>query len=887
LLLGLALPAMLSYGQTTISGQITDREDSKVLPYVSVIIYRYQSNKILAYTQTDTLGHYSLRIKPGPQVVTLKTSRLGYRPFVQDIVIGAGSARAITLSFALAPAANELQEVVIQGPVIVKEDTIIYDVGHWTEARDQTLAEVLAKIPGFKIRGDGEIEVNGKMIDKVLIDGQEVANTGAAMLTRSIAPEDVENVEVRLDEKNDKLKESLLDTREYVVLDIKLKAGLNKALFGKLRATMGYQDSAEPGGYVNAFSLKKKLKVHLFAEHDRFGEQTISLDKIKNIGAEAFRKIFEIPADFESLTEREAFNDEIYGFKNYTVADKDIAGLSSKYSLSPAIDLYFGTYNGYTKDGQARNYAQRFNEASPVSSFAEAREMTGYSSKNKLDFRLDKNKLKARLDLNAVIFKNTNTVVNSETRLGLNYDFSDVHNSQAFYQNLLVEYKFNPKLGLQFKASHSYIEATRTKTLRHNNPLYVGIFYDENNAPVYDFAQETVSQATNFISGIMVQYRGKLGAINTGIRFQGRGLTAGKNGFHVADSVSSTTVPLFTGARGRLNFQKWTPFIKHRITAGSFTFDNEVRLARMSYPNPTNGQKSQQQIEFKLGVNYSPGSFNYINIALSRQVSSYPMQKLIEGYDISGFQAIAIPNRYVFSPTQEYTLEILAAKEFAPIGLLLDPAILYGRTQNTDRFLFSTDPVIITEYDQLQAEYWALSFPFRKSFKKLPMVIIFEPEGLINQMQNLDSAGTSYQTRTTRVLMGLKLNTDFNNLWFDFNLYPKYTAFIFGNPYFNTSRKLEMFAVNFTAKIDLFDEKLLLTPAIRAVTFVGNVAADFTNISIKIAGPAGKFYWFVVADNLLNSTGFVIERIFPTYAMLETNSVFARFVKLGLEYKFK
>gem|GEM_PF-6160275 len=62
MLLGLALPAMLSYGQTTISGQITDREDSTALPYVSVIIYRYQSNKILAYTQTDTLGRYFLQL---------------------------------------------------------------------------------------------------------------------------------------------------------------------------------------------------------------------------------------------------------------------------------------------------------------------------------------------------------------------------------------------------------------------------------------------------------------------------------------------------------------------------------------------------------------------------------------------------------------------------------------------------------------------------------------------------------------------------------------------------------------------------------------------------------------------------------------------------------
>ena len=876
-----------SFGQTIIRGQITDAKDSISLSYVSVVIYKYQSNKILDYAQTDDKGYYSVEIPSQPIVVTLKTSRLGYHPFEQDIVIGADSAQIIDVSFALEAKVDELQEVIIKGPIIVKEDTIIYDVEHWTDARDQTLAEVLAKIPGFKIRGDGEIEVNGKVVNKVLIDGEELANSGAAMLTRSIAPEDVANVEVRMDEKNDKLKESLLNTREYVVLDIKLKEDLKKSLFGKIRATLGYQSSIEPGGYVNAFSLKKKIKVHLFAEHDRFGEQTISLDQIKNLGAEAFQKIFEIPADFQTLTEREAFNDEIYGFKNYTIADKDIFGLSGKYSISQAMDLYVGTYNAYAKDGKERAYVQQFSEGNPPNSFSETQGMTNYSSKNKLEFRFDKNKVKARLDVNAVVFKNSNSVISGELGQNFNYDYGDVHESKAFYENLLVEYKANSRLGVQFKASHSYIDATRLKNLLHNNPVYFSIFYDQNNNPVYDFEQQISSVATNLLTEVMLQYRSKVGVINMGTRYQRRSLEAGKNGFNLGDSVNITSVPLFTGARKQLDFQKWTPFIKHRIDIGPVTFNNEFRLAQMSYPNQTNEQKTQHQVEYKLGIDYSFGSFSYFNVVLSRQVSSYPMQKLIEGFDLSSFQSIAMPNRQILMPTPEYTLEIMGAQKFNNIGVLFDPAFLYGRIQNTDRFLFSNEPVIITEYDQLQAEYWALSLPFKKSLRKIPLNIILEPEALINQTQNIDSVGNSYQTRTTRVLMGLKLSTDFNDQWYDFNLYPKYTSFIFNNAFFNTESKLEMITVNFTAKIDLFEEKLLVTPSLRAITFGGNVESEFINVSLKVEAPAGNLYWFVMADNLLNSTGFIIETIYPTYAMLESNSVFARYVKFGLEYKFK
>ncbi len=875
-----------AFGQTKINGQITDKKDSTALPYVSVIIYKYQSNKILDYTQSDVNGYYTLEIPSQLSVITLKTSRLGYHSFEQDIVIGSDGAKKIALSFALEAKVDELQEVVIRGPIIVKEDTIIYDVEHWTEARDQTLEEVLAKIPGFKIRGDGEIEVNGKMIDKVLIDGEEISNSGAALLTRSIAPEDVKSIEVRMDEKNDKLKESLLDTREYVVLDIKLKESLNKSLFGKVRATVGYQHNAELGGYVNAFSLKKKLKVHVFAEHDRFGEQTISLKQIKNIGAESLSKMFEIPADFESLTEREAFNEEIYGFKNYTIAHKSIIGLSGKYSISKDIDLYVGSYNSYDKDGKARNFGQNFKEINLVNSFVETQEMTNYSSKNKLEIKLDKDKLKARLNVNAVIFNTNNNTLNSEQVQNLTYNYGDVHASKSFYENLFIEYAATQKLGFQLKASHSYINTTHTKNLLHNNPIYTGIFVDENNNPVYDFGQKTSSIATNFLSEFKVQYRSKVGAINIGVRFQSSRLTASKNGFNEENENNLIPVPLFTGSENQLNFQKWTPFIKHRIAFNSVTFRNELRLAHITYPNQVNEQKNQQLVEFKSGIDYSFGNFSYINMTLSKQVSSFPMQKLVEGYDLTGFQSIAIPNRQLLRPVPEYTLEIMGSTKFYNISF--DPAMLYGRTQHTDRFLFSNEPVIITEYDQLQAEYWAFSFPFTTSLKKIPLDITLEPEALINQMQNIDPVGNAYQTKTTRLLMGLKLNTDFKDKWYDFNLLPKYTSFIFENDFFESESQMDMFSINLLAKIDLFDKKLLITPTLRSVAFLGdNINSEFTNIGLRIEAPSSKIYWFIMADNLLNSSNFIIERVNPIFVMLESNTVFERYIQFGIEYKFK
>lgn len=874
-------------GQTKIDGKITNASDSFAIPFVSVIIYQYQSNKILDYVQTDVEGFYALEIPSEPAVITLKTSHLSYHPYHQDIVIGSDQSEQIALSFSLKPKIEELQEVVVQGPIIVREDTIIYDVSHWTAARDQTLEEVLAKIPGFKIRSDGEIEVNGKPVNKVLIDGEEVTNSGARLLTRSIAPEDVESVEVRLDEKNDKLKKSLLDTREYVVLDIKLKEALNKSLFGKARVTLGYQNNAAPGGYLNAFSLKKKLKVHLFAEHDRFGEQTISLDQIKNIGAEAFQKMFELPADFQTLTEREAFNDEIYGFKSNTIAEKNIIGLSSRNSVSQYIDVYFGTYNAYAKDGKVRDYSQEVNGGDRKYQFAESQAVTDYSSKNKLELRLDKGKVKVRLDANVVLFQNTYKNLNRESFRNQHYRYEDVHDSKSFYKNFFFEYTPTNKLGVQVKASHSYTQSDHTKYLTHNNPSYANIFFDKNSTPVFDFGHQTSSTATNFLSEIMVQYRSKVGVINSGFQFQNRSLRTGKNGFNQVGAVNASAESPFTGETSRLNFQKWSPFIKHQIALGAFAFKNEAKLARIAYPDRTNNQKTNQFVEFKSGVEFSPSGFNTISVSLSKQISSFPMQKLAEGYDLTGFQTISIPYQTNLIPTPEYTLEIYGVKKFDAIDVLFDPAMLYGRTQNADRFLFDENPVITTAYDQLQAEYLLLTFPLTKSLKKIPLDIIIEPEWIGNQNQNIDLSGNFYLTKTSRTLLGLKLNTVFDDKPYNFFLYPKYSKFLFENELYESQNILKMFSVNLTTVLDFFNENLLITPTFRTITFFGNVQSDFTNVSLKIESPSSKFRWFVIIDNLLNNTNFTTQTIYPTSFTSENNSVFERHIKFGIEYKFK
>ena len=559
--------------ELNITGSIKDSLSRQPISLVSVVLYQYKTNQIIAYTTSSNEGIFNLKSIAREGIYTLKTYHLGYQPVEKQIVLSESTNKLIKADFQLIPLINRLEEVVLKKapPIIIKKDTIIYDVKHWTQKNDQTLEEVLAKIEGFKILSNGEIEINGKLIRKVLINNKEVANSGAAILTKSLDPNDVENIEVRLNEQDNKIKESLLDTKEYVILDIKLKKNVNTSLFGKIRLTTGYLEQLRLGGYTNLFSINKKVNFHLFAEHDNFGHQTISLDKIRNIGEEAFQKIFELPADFQSLIEREGYQSEIFGFNDYTLSNKSVVGITSKIDISEKWTLFIGSYNSLNITEQEKNITQNFEAISQ--DFKESKSIEIPISKNKVEFRFNASKTKFRFDTNFIYENPSYNTVSDFFDMKEKYVFNTQKNNTSFYNNLFYEQKISSKLGIEFKASHSMIETNDNIRLEHNNPNY---FITENNSTdLYNFFQNIHSKANQSNLQISAQYTSKVGIIKIGNNFEHR----------ILNYESTSELSQFSQAKNEYFFQRIQPFLNHTVNFGSISFINKIGYSFFEYSN--------------------------------------------------------------------------------------------------------------------------------------------------------------------------------------------------------------------------------------------------------------------------------------------------------------
>lgn len=112
-------------------------------------------------------------------------------------------------------------------------------------------------------------------------------------MTKTLDPNIIKKVQVRFDEKNEKLKESLLNNSNFVVLDIKLKDNFNKLFFWKSQRTIGVtkQKKLNLEGNTSIFSLSEKFNAQLFLEKNNTADNLINLHNIKKKDQHLLKKL--------------------------------------------------------------------------------------------------------------------------------------------------------------------------------------------------------------------------------------------------------------------------------------------------------------------------------------------------------------------------------------------------------------------------------------------------------------------------------------------------------------------------------------------------------------------------------------------------------------------
>ncbi|MDQ7917654.1 carboxypeptidase-like regulatory domain-containing protein [Mesonia sp. MT50] len=155
-----------SYTQQSLSGTVTDSLD-KPLSSANLLAVPKDSLQEVKFSITDNKGRYHLNLKSIPYTVTV--NYMGYTKKEFDIKLDEDQSKNIILQ----EQAESLEEVVLEMPMVVKKDTIIYNVNKLVTGEERKLKDVLKKLPGVEVDKNGGITVNGKKVTTMLVENEK------------------------------------------------------------------------------------------------------------------------------------------------------------------------------------------------------------------------------------------------------------------------------------------------------------------------------------------------------------------------------------------------------------------------------------------------------------------------------------------------------------------------------------------------------------------------------------------------------------------------------------------------------------------------------------------------------------------------------------------
>lgn len=230
--------------------------DGTPVSFASVTLIE-KNNRIVAFDNSDSSGHFVLTIQDTKEVDSLdiRINHLGYEPINRSLTPLQNSYDMLMKERSI-----DLSEVKVKSRPRIdsRGDTLTYDVGSFAKGEDQSIGDVLKRMPGMKVSESGQIKYNGRSISNFYIDGDDLLSDKYSVGSKTIPHAIVKGVEVMQNHQPLKvLKNKVLSDQIAINLVIKDDATMSMSGQAKLGAGLPNQYDGE----LNAILFNKKYKM--------------------------------------------------------------------------------------------------------------------------------------------------------------------------------------------------------------------------------------------------------------------------------------------------------------------------------------------------------------------------------------------------------------------------------------------------------------------------------------------------------------------------------------------------------------------------------------------------------------------------------------------------
>src|SRR5690606_20842800 len=304
---------------------IVKAADGAPLEMANVMAVNITTGAMDSYAITNDKGRFVLNLKQNTSY-TVKVSYLGMK--TREVMVTTQTSN-LNEDISMEAGGSEIDavEVVREMPVSIKGDTIVYNADSFKSGTERKLEDVLKKLPGVQVNADGEVEVEGKRVSKLMVEGKDFFDGDTKLGVQNIPADAVDKVQVLRNYNEIRALKGVENNEESIAMNIKLKDGKKNFWFGDVTAGIGvaHEDTrfiANP----KLFYYNPEFSVSLLSNFNNIGELPLTA-----------QDYFKFSGGFRNMMKK--------GGTNFNVASNDLGISLMRNNRAKEIDTQFGATN--------------------------------------------------------------------------------------------------------------------------------------------------------------------------------------------------------------------------------------------------------------------------------------------------------------------------------------------------------------------------------------------------------------------------------------------------------------------------------------------------------------------------------------------------------------
>ncbi len=270
-----------------IKGRVLEPTTKKPLPYATVAIYMAKDTTLITFRVSDDKGVFRAPGIPTQVPVRVVISMTGFGVFRKELTLTAGQPNDLG-DIIMAESSTLLKEVLVQAeipPIVVRKDTLEFNAASFKTLPTALVEDLLKKLPGVSVDADGNIAVNGRAVNKILVDGKEFFGNDPKIATRNLPADAISKVQVMNDPEALRRDPDMPASEIPQVVNLTLKKAIKQGAFGKVYAGAGGVREAEryeAGGIINIF--RDTTQISILGYSNNLNRAGFGMEEVMRIG---------------------------------------------------------------------------------------------------------------------------------------------------------------------------------------------------------------------------------------------------------------------------------------------------------------------------------------------------------------------------------------------------------------------------------------------------------------------------------------------------------------------------------------------------------------------------------------------------------------------------